>query len=459
MKTKILILFLSFFLKQLTAQISSLHDFTDNPDGLIPQGALFFDGTFLYGTTLYGGTNDSGTVFKIKPDGTSYSVILNFTGSNGKNPQPYGSLISDGTYLYGMTSAGGANYKGVIFKILPDGTGYTKLLDFSGTVNGSMPGGGLVYDGTFLYGMASKGGLNNCGTLFKLMPDGTGFVKLLDFAVSSGSSPVGTPIIQSGFLYGSTGQGGPQSIGTIFKILPDGSGFTKIYDQGTSASLLSDGAFLYCVQSMGGVDDLGSIFKIGLDGSAFLELHAFTFSSNEMIPLGSLILQGNYLYGTTQDGGQNYKGSIFKIKPDGTGYSYYSFGSPPAPAFPRSGLTYVNGYFYGTSWHGGTNYAAGTVFKYTEIPTGVEEENITTRFTIFPNPSTGEFNIQCEDLLDGSESVTVEIYNGIGEMILKRDMQRSSSEIDLSGRRQGMYFIKFSIKGEIFSENIIIRNN
>src|SRR3989304_2145465 len=93
-----------------------------------------------------------------------YTKLLDFTGTaNGSYSQ--GSLISDGTFLYGMAGGGGANSKGVVFKIKPDGTGYAKLLDFSGA-NGSNPGGSLISDGTFLYGMTYEGGANSYGVVF-----------------------------------------------------------------------------------------------------------------------------------------------------------------------------------------------------------------------------------------------------------------------------------------------------
>ena len=50
---------------------------------------------------------------------------------------------------------------------------YTKLLDFSGTTNGELPQGSLISDGTFLYGMTSQGGTNDMGVIFKIKPDGT----------------------------------------------------------------------------------------------------------------------------------------------------------------------------------------------------------------------------------------------------------------------------------------------
>ena len=126
-------------------------------NGKYPNGDLISDGTFLYGMTTQGGINDMGTIFKIKPDGTGFVKLLDFAGAiNGM--YPYGSLFSDGTFLYGMTSEGGTTNMGAIFKIKPDGTGFVKLLNFTGTANGRNPQGSLISDGTFLYGMTCNGG-------------------------------------------------------------------------------------------------------------------------------------------------------------------------------------------------------------------------------------------------------------------------------------------------------------
>ena len=159
------------------AQYSKLLDFGTITLGDNPQADVISDGTFLYGMTSQGGINDQGTIYKIKPNGTEYTTLLDFNDTiTGK--YPYGSLISDGTFLYGMTSNGGINGKGIIFKIKPDGTGFDKLLDFDGTTNGSSPLGSLISDGTFLYGMTSYGGTNSSGTIFKINTDGSGYSKL-----------------------------------------------------------------------------------------------------------------------------------------------------------------------------------------------------------------------------------------------------------------------------------------
>ena len=157
------------------------------------------------------------------PDGSGYVKLLDFAGAtNGRRPT--GSLISDGTFLYGMTYSGGTNDLGTIFKIMPDGSGYVKLLDFTGVTNGSTPSGSLISDGTFLYGMNSDGGTNDMGTIFKIMPDGSGYVKLLDFAgATNGRTPYGSLISDGTFLYGMTSQGGTNNDGVIFKYgLPAG---------------------------------------------------------------------------------------------------------------------------------------------------------------------------------------------------------------------------------------------
>ena len=60
---------------------------------------------------------------------------------------------------------------------MPDGTGYVKLLDFTGAANGSHPNGSLISDGTFFYGMTSDGGSPDAGTVFKFVSIVTGIAE------------------------------------------------------------------------------------------------------------------------------------------------------------------------------------------------------------------------------------------------------------------------------------------
>jgi uncharacterized repeat protein (TIGR03803 family) len=74
---------------------------------------------------------------------------------------------------------------------------------------------------------------------------------------------------------------------------------------------------------------------------------------------------GNF-YGTTQEGGTNYHGTVFAITPQGTLTTLWQFGSGPTDgSYPYAGLVRGNdGNLYGTTHEGGTN-GFGTVFKIT----------------------------------------------------------------------------------------------
>jgi gliding motility-associated-like protein len=201
-----------------------LHDF-ETTTGSYPYGTLIYEGGFLFGMTNAGGGDDLGTIFKIMTDGTGYASIYDFDGPTGSNP--YGSLFWDGAFLYGMTETGGANNFGVIFKIKPDGTGFETLHEFELTpgffpnLNGAYPRGALIAEGPFLYGMTTGGGSgdgeSDGGILFRIMPNGSGFEKLQDFDFATGAYPYGSLISDGTFLYGTTSDGGVTRGGVVFK--------------------------------------------------------------------------------------------------------------------------------------------------------------------------------------------------------------------------------------------------
>ena len=345
-----------------------------------PCGSLISDGTYLYGMTQVGGSggtncgiNGNGTIFKIKLNGTGYSVIKSFTGGiNGCTPK--GSLISDGTFLYGMTSNGGTDSFGTIFKIMPNGTSYSTMWEFGGNP-GRDPEGSLISIGTSLYGMTNYGDTNNLGMIFKINPDATGFSRILTFNGSNGSNPFGDLFSDGTYIYGMTNSGGANGSGVIFKrplvgaggltantILLDFAGTTNgSYAVG---SLISDGTFLYGMTEQGGANNMGTIFKIKPDGTSYTKLLDFAGSTNGNAPLGSLVYDGTFLYGTTSTGGANNMGTIFKIKSDGTNFTkLLDFNGTTNGNGPRGSLILDGSYLYGVTGGGGTNNY-GVIFKF-----------------------------------------------------------------------------------------------
>ena len=359
-----------------SAQFTKLLDFDGAGNGSRPSHDLISDGTFLYGTTDAGGTSNFGTIFKIKPDGSGYVKLFEFGALvNGRSPG--GSLISDGTFLYGTTTLGGTGGFGVIYKIKLDGTGFAKIHDFTGAPDGKTPQGSLLFDGTFLYGTTYVGGSNNFGSIYKVKTDGTGYARLLDFAgVSTGRSPTGSLFSDGTFLYGTTLSGGTIGSGTVFKIKPDGTSFAKLWDFGgvgdgtaPEGTLISDGTFLYGMTPFGGVaGDDGTIFKIKPDGTGYVKLMDFSPSAGQF-PHGSLVYDGTFLYGMASLGGANNAGTLFRLKSDGTGYTKlidFSNGTADGCA-PKGSLIYDGSFLYGMTYAcGASNF--GTIFKYSLFP-------------------------------------------------------------------------------------------
>ena len=220
---------------------------------------------------------------------------------------------------------------------------FTTLYTFDGT-DGVNPQGVLVQaaNGDF-YGTTHNGGepggaASGVGTVFKITPTGT-LTTLHSFDGTDGASPfLGLVQATDGNFYGTTGNGGAGygsanngcgsahfGCGTVFKITPGGT-LTTLYS--------------FCSQS--GCPD-------------------------GELPIAGLVqaTDGDF-YGTTDGGGANHVGTVFKITPTGTLTTLHSFDGADG-AYPFAGLVQAtDGNFYGTTWEGGaTFYPGGTVFKIT----------------------------------------------------------------------------------------------
>ena len=101
---------------------TTLHSFTNSPDGANPYAGLILSGNTLYGTACSGGSSNAGTVFAVNTNGTGFVVLHSFTISpDGANPQA--GLILSGNTLYGTTCYGGSSNYGTLFAINTNGAG------------------------------------------------------------------------------------------------------------------------------------------------------------------------------------------------------------------------------------------------------------------------------------------------------------------------------------------------
>jgi uncharacterized repeat protein (TIGR03803 family) len=281
-------------------------------DGAYPLAGLIAQKSgVLYGTTSQGGhgsasncpagggTGGCGTVYKLTPSGKTYkeSVVYTFLGGND-GAYPDAALIADAKgALYtttelgggGACSVGGVAGCGTVVKYtLAGGTFHESVLHgFGSTPDGAFPYDALTLDAKSgaLFGTTINGGANvcsgySCGTIFRLMPSGSGYVEsvLHSFGGSDGALPVAGLVIDGNLLYGATIYGGNESCsfssisgcGAVFAIGPTGAGFKVVHDfQGSP----SDGAGAYGTPFLGKSGKLlGTTFIGGAanDGSVYL---------------------------------------------------------------------------------------------------------------------------------------------------------------------------------------------
>jgi uncharacterized repeat protein (TIGR03803 family) len=356
------------------ADLTILKSFAGS-DGLRPNSRLIAVDNFLYGTTVFGGasTSNRGTIFRLRSTGTDFTTVHQFAGTDGALPHADLMQAADGS-LYGVTSAGGVSNLGTVFRLRPDNGDLTIIKGFLGG-DGASPYSRLVQgiDG-MLYGTTTYGGISNQGTIFKLDCDGGNFEVLKHFlGTNDGAAPyAGLVFGTNGWLFGTTHRGGDLGRGTLFTIDPAGAGYVvlnsfggPLSDQGNPYGLTLVHDLLFGVTFYGGSGS-GTVFCLNQDGSDFRTLKAFERERGDAIGPSTPLYHASdgFLYGTA-GGGDASGGTIFRLKPDGSGYAIVrSFnasgydGSYPR-GYPIRGL---DGLLYGTTWSGGSNNL-GTVFK------------------------------------------------------------------------------------------------
>ena len=317
---------------------------------------------------------------------TNFQQIGSFGGPGLSGGTPRAALIegSDG-WLYGVTYGGGASGSGTLFKVSNDGAQALTIYSFA---SGSFPYGGLAEaaDGS-LIGTTSSGGTNRAGTVFRCNKDGSGFAEIHTFPAFSGdSSAPQSALIKAndGRLYGTTYGGGVGKLGTVFGMNANGTGYAVLHsfmgatngaDGAQPAAVLCQGAdgLLYGTTETGGSNNFGTVFKLSTQGTGYAILHHFAGGPTDGSTLYGGLAQGadGYLYGVTYYGGASDVGTIFRESTNGTGYTVMrSFRSDASGNQPVNGVTAgTNGVLYGTTRFGGSG-GGGTVFAINRDGTG-----------------------------------------------------------------------------------------
>jgi uncharacterized repeat protein (TIGR03803 family) len=376
--------------------LNVLYSFTNTPDGQGPSGGLIISGNKLYGTTTEGGSNSLGIVFSLNTDGSGETTLHSFTadpsGTNSDGAIPWAGLVVAGDTIFGTTRDGGPHGGGTLFSLKTDGSQFTVLHGFTnGISDGCFPSynQNLALSGNTLYGSTANGGNKGNGTIYSILTNGTGYMKLINFTNIGGSLPF-MGAVSNGKIYGTCYSGGPLTNGggVVFSMNTDGSGFKILHGFATlhfanSIFTNADGAWpeglvlsgntLYGNCAVGNTNGSGILFSINTDGSWFTIIHAFDTGVNNINDDGEqiydrLTLAGDTLYGVAQGGGANGGGTLFNLQTNGTAFTIlYTAGINMSNiTFLGGSLAFEQGIFYGTG--SGGSAGSGAVFSLNTTP-------------------------------------------------------------------------------------------
>lgn len=259
-------------------------------------------------------------------------------GNASTGSRPEGLLIAPNGDLYGTSPIGGVNGTGTVWRI-PAGSTTVQLLASFPSHGGknrqadgaTLPRGGMYLDPQGnLWGAAGAGGIDNKGAIWELQSNTDGtftLVTVASFTGANGAYPLSGIIADAqGDLFGT-------ATGTI-----------------ASANINKPGIFEVATGS-------GSI--------TLLNLPAHSFKSGD-VPFGPVTFDGSTtLYGTTEHGGTQQFGSIFKV--DITDLSAPTFATVASfnltdGAIPNDPLTIdANHNVFGVASRGGAK-GVGTAF-------------------------------------------------------------------------------------------------
>jgi uncharacterized repeat protein (TIGR03803 family) len=263
--------------------------------------------------------------------------------------------------------------------------GIQDLYQFAGgSSDGGYPYGSVIVGrGGALYGATNGGGPADAGTVFALTRSGSGYAETVVHAFGAsgdGALPYGTLLpTKSGTIYGTAYSGGTGA-GCVFALTPVAGKYseTVVYDfagspldgAGPYAGLSEDASGnLYGTTLYGGQYGAGTVFALRPNGSGgFVESVVYSFGggADGGTPYGGVIAgSGGTLYGTTTFGGSG-NGVVYALTPGSGGYSenvLHTFAGGAADgANPRGALLESGGALYGTTLAGGSA-GLGTAFK------------------------------------------------------------------------------------------------
>jgi uncharacterized repeat protein (TIGR03803 family) len=427
----------------------------------------------------------AGLTLRARADGTRFSVLYTFeapdpatsTSLLGSQPDTR-PVLGPWNNVYGMTFNGGVNGNGVIYRFDLKSHQYTVLHTFSAldangnNEDGANPGVALTRgpDDVF-YGMASFGGENGTGTIFKITTSGE-FTVLHTFSAldanahnEDGANPLRTLVIgEDGDLYGTTRLGGQNTCGLKPKknscgvawVIDRWGNFSVLHQfaptEGHAASLLlaRDGNFYGCAvwpatSLPSGPLPSGILYRMAPSGDDFDVLYTFTQTDANGDNMDGadcyeplVETKHGVFYGTATLGGTNGNGVVFRYslsKPnvveivhEFSGLNANGYNSDGANPIARLTLGH-DGTMYSTASNGGMNgngvvyrirpdgdFKVLHTFSATDPTTGANTDGATPDYGVVLGRQRREGDSEAHDRRDDEDNSLIGIadYGGNG---------------------------------------------
>ena len=92
-----------------------------------------------------------------------------------------------------------------------------------------------------------------------------------------------------------------------------------------------------------------------------------------------------------------------------------------------------------------------------ESTSGIDDINADNLMTVYPNPSTGVFNVKLN--VPANENVQVSVYDMVGNQVVEvvnGSLQQDTYTIDLSHASSGVYYVRMMVQGKVLNKKITI---
>src|ERR1035437_287030 len=164
---------------------------------------------------------------------------------------------------------------------------------------------------------------------------------------------------------------------SVLTCLADAQSYSVLHNFGNTpdaknpyADLFLSGKTVYGTTEFGGSNGVGTIFKVNIDGSGYVVFKNFANGPDGASTHTGLVLSGCMLYGTTSAGGSANIGTVFTVDTNGAGFTFVkNFSSSSQGWEPEADLLLSGDILYGTTYAGGSALN-GTIFMVNTDGTG-----------------------------------------------------------------------------------------